>query len=495
MSNRLSIRRQLLVSLLGAVSLTAAGTVWLAYQSARKEVHRLFDSGLAQEAIVLAKLLNHEADEEQRRARDLKIIAAQFGQETIRKSPLFERMLQQNTHTSEHKDYIHLLAHKNFPDYPYHSRIHFFARYPGGQVMVRSPQTKYFAADHSGFQTVARGGENWRVYTFIMPDTHLLVQLSEQMELRKLSVGNWLNHALWPLFLMIPVLGLIIWLSVGNAMARLRRVADVLEQRDPYSLELISVRHAPEEIVPLVVALNHLFQRVDAALENEHEFTSNAAHELRNPLAALKTRIQAFQIRVTDPDEIHFLHDLSKGVDRISHLLLQMLILARADTRQRQDVYDPVDLMLLAESVLAEQAHLGLEKDIDLSLEGDSALVNADAESVRILLANLLENAIKYTPRGGKIVVRVLRHGQQVELQVEDDGPGIPPEQREALFQRFKRGSQQRTASGSGLGLAIVRRIAELHAATVTLQTPSSGKGLLVSVIFSLIRLNSTGQR
>ncbi len=487
MSKRLSIRRQLLISLLGAVSLTAAGTVWLAYQSARKEVHRLFDAGLAQEAIVLAKLLNHEVDEEQRRARDIKIIARQLGPEAPQRSPLFARMLEKNSHTSGRQDYIHLLAHDGAMKYPYNTKIHYFARYPGGQVMVRSADTVFFKPDRSGFQTVTQGTTNWRVYTFIMPDTHLLVQLSEKMSLRKLTVSNWLNQALWPLFLMIPVLGLIIWLGVGNAMARLRRVADMLEQRDPYSLDLISVRHAPQEIVPLVGALNHLFQRVDAALENEHEFTSNAAHELRNPLAALKTRIQAFEIRVSDPDEKHFLHDLSKCVDRISHLLLQMLILARADTRQRQDVYDSVDLMLLAESVLVEQAHLGLEKDIDLSLNGASAMINADAESVRILLGNLLENAIKYTPPGGNIVVRVLRHGQQVELQVEDNGPGIPPEQREALFQRFKRGSQHRNTSGSGLGLAIVRRIAELHAARVSLQTPPGGEGLLVSVIFGSI--------
>jgi len=198
----------------------------------------------------------------------------------------------------------------------------------------------------------------------------------------------------------------------------------------------------------------------------------------------LKTRIQSYQIQNSDAQQNDFLHELISGVDRISHLLDQMLILARADARQRQDLQPKIDLYHLAEEVLAEHAHMGIDKDIDLSLQGSRQTITGDAEALRILLGNLIDNAIKYTPSGGKISVAVTHTAQHTEFSIEDNGPGIPAEQREALFQRFKRGEQQHTTAGSGLGLSIIRRIAELHTAAVILQTPKSGHGLLVRVTF-----------
>ena len=484
MWKRMSIRRRLLSGLLVTVTIVAAATIWLAYRSAKTEVNLLFDSSLAQEAIVLAELLDHEANEEEQRVITIDQVLAELGEKARQQSPALNAMVQKDRHTADHDDYMRLPVGKNLTHYPYQSKIHYFARYPSGQIMVRSPGTSYFPVSQNGFSTHQLGTVRWRTYTFIMPDTRLLVQLSEQIDVRENSIDHWLIHTFWPLFIMLPLLGIIIWLVIGDSMKRLHRVAQILEQRDPLSLELISVRHIPQEVIPLIVALNHLFQRVDAALENEHEFTSNAAHELRNPLAALKTRIQSFQIKSQKAKEKTFLLDMEKGVDRISHLLDQMLILARADTRQRQIAQKAFDLYQLTEQEFAELAHKGIEKELQLSLFGDRQTINGDTEAIRILVRNLIDNAMKYTPEGGSVRVSVMKQGQHVELVIEDSGPGIPPEQREALFQRFKRGSHQHMAAGSGLGLAIIRRIAELHRAAVLLQTPDNGQGLRVRVIF-----------
>lgn len=480
---RPSIRRHLLARLLITVTLTVAVAIALVYLYAGREVNSFFDAKLVQQATVLGVLLNHEASEEQKRAGEMQRLLKELGPEALKRSPLFASLVEKNKHTAEHKDYLKISPLTYRKGHRYETEINFFVRYSSGQIMIRSPGTTLFEVQGNGFQTRNRGGDEWRVYTLIMPDSHLLVQLSQRIALRQEAINAMLDRAFWPLLIMMPVLGLIIWRGVGGELAQLSALANSLEKRDPRSLELISVRGLPQEVVPMVVALNHLFSRVDAAMENEHRFTSDAAHELRNPLAVLKTQVQVFEMTADTPEQQHFVHSMLKGIDRIGRLLEQLLMLARADIRQRETSYSELDLFGVCESVLAERGQAALDKAIELSLEGQRIMVPGDYTAMSMLVGNLVDNAIHYTPAGGQVAVRLLQTTTSLEMQVEDDGPGIPPEQREALFERFRRGGQRNTA-GSGLGLSIVRQIAELHNARVELETAPGGHGLLVRVVF-----------
>ena len=241
---------------------------------------------------------------------------------------------------------------------------------------------------------------------------------------------------------------------------------------------------APDEVRPLVGSLNRLLGRVEAALEQERRFTADAAHELRTPLAALKTQAQVAKGAGEAAGRQHALDQVIAGCDRAAHLVEQLLTLARLDPQRAGQRHAPVDLRELAVQVLAELAPLALAKNIEIGLaEGPVGRVSGDALMLDVLLRNLVDNAIRYTPPGGEVSVAVERTGREIELSGTDDGPGIPAEERDKVGQRFYRilGSGE---SGSGLGLSIVLRIAELHGASVTLGEGRGGRGLRVGVRF-----------
>jgi len=480
---RPSIRKQLIARSLIAVVVVGASALWMVHSSAKKEVDVIYDASLAQEATVLGVLLGHEAKEEEERAGEIARLLAELGPNAPERSPTLARMIETGRHTAAQTDYLPLLPHSYLASLGYASKRYFFVQYPGGQIMVRSPGAQLFKTASSGFSNIERNGVTWRVYTLIMPGTHLRVQVSEDAALRKITVTDMMNRALSPLIFMLFILALIIWVGIGSGLSQLRRVANILKQRGPHSLELISTRNVEQEVLPMVVSLNHLFARLESSLSNERHFTSDVAHELRNPLAALKMQVQAFELTADDPESQRFMRQFASGLDRISHLLNQLLVLARADTRQRKVLHEQINLLAFSESVVASHAHLAVEKNIDVSLDGEEASVVGDHEALEILLGNLVDNAIRYTPEGGSVRVKVFRDRSNVVLQVEDNGPGIPLEQRGEIFQRFRRGAQG-DIPGSGLGLSIVSRIAELHGAHIILDDPVSGAGLVVRVIF-----------
>jgi two-component system sensor histidine kinase QseC len=264
-------------------------------------------------------------------------------------------------------------------------------------------------------------------------------------------------------------------------------VAESVGRRAPGSLKPISTDTVPGEVVPMVEALNGLFQRVHHALENERRFTANAAHELRTPLAALKTQAQAAQLNGDSGKFAPFLEQIIIGVDRATHLLEQLLTLARADAQQSETILQrQADLHSVARNLLAVIGEQALAKKINLSMEGETqpTFVPGDGDALAILLRNLVDNAIRYTPAGGEVTVRILKGADGVSLEVADSGPGIPQAQRDTLFRRFQRGEGVEV-NGSGLGLSIVKQIAYLHQAEISLSEGKDGKGLVVTVFFS----------
>ncbi|MFP5406339.1 MAG: sensor histidine kinase [Gammaproteobacteria bacterium] len=246
---------------------------------------------------------------------------------------------------------------------------------------------------------------------------------------------------------------------------------------------------------PLVTELNLLFGRVDAAFKAREDFVADAAHELRSPLAALKLQLQALQRAPNDGARSVAITRLGAGLERAARLVEQLLVLARQDAAAAAG--GPSEKIVLADlvrSALADAAPLAHVRQIDLALcEADEAPIDGHAEPLRTLIRNLLDNAFKYTPQGGRVHAFVRRHGAGVALVVEDSGPGIAAAERDRVFDRFYRVAASRDVSGSGLGLAIVKAIADRHGARLALGDSEQLGGLRASVEFPMAGQASPG--
>ncbi|MFL5371729.1 MAG: ATP-binding protein [Myxococcales bacterium] len=329
-----------------------------------------------------------------------------------------------------------------------------------------------------GFATVRSRTGEWRVYTTELAG--LVVQVAQPLRVReKLAIAASVRF-LAPVLLILPLLGFLVWRAVGRSLAPLDQLAEAVGSRTPAALEPLPVSDAPEEALPLVRSLNDLLQRLRGALDAQRAFVADAAHGLRTPLAALNLQLQLVE-RATDAAErTAALADLRAGLERATHLVQQLLTLARAEPDAVPALLgEPVRLADLVEEAIADHAIVAETKGVDLGateVAGD-AMVTGDPAALRILLANLVENAIRYTPRGGRVDVAAGRSW----LEVVDNGPGIPHADRERVFDRFYRRSSG--TQGSGLGLAIVKAIADRHSATVSLRDTPGG-GLTVRMEF-----------
>jgi len=289
-----------------------------------------------------------------------------------------------------------------------------------------------------------------------------------------------------PLLVALPVLALLIWLTIARGLAPLDRVAAAVERRSPALLEPLSESALPREVQPLVGALNGLLGRLSQALAAQRSFIADAAHELRTPLTAVHLQAQLAERATTDAERRAALADLKGGLERATRLVEQLLTLAREEPGVADRPPATVDLPALAREVVADLAPLAAAKRIDLGLNADSRVqVRGDAEALATLLSNLVDNALRYTPEGGRVDVGVAIDTGRPVLSVRDSGPGIPEADRERVFDRFVRGSVAAGAvRGSGLGLSIVKRIAERHGAAIAVGPGLNGAGAGISVRF-----------
>ena len=294
-------------------------------------------------------------------------------------------------------------------------------------------------------------------------------------------------RSLLPILALIPALAILITVVVGRALQPIQRVAQALERRSASALQPLPSAGIPPEIRPIVDALNDLLARLDHALSAQRAFVADAAHELRSPLTALKLQLQLAERAQTDAQRTAAFAKLHQRLDRATHLLQQLLTLARHESQQEQAALEPVKLAPLAQGVVADYHEMAENQGIDLGVEigagADALMVQGHRESLRIMLSNLVDNALRYTPNGGRIDVAVLEQDGCPALQVIDNGPGIPENERPRVFDRFFRG-EGNSVSGSGLGLAIVKNIADAHHATVQLSNTPTGLGLMVTIRF-----------
>ncbi|MDB5756784.1 MAG: histidine kinase [Burkholderia sp.] len=434
-----SLRTRLTVFLLAAALLAAGITGVLAYRNTLKENEQLFDYQLRQTALslrdqgVAANLAPPGADE------DAPAVVVQIW--TMNGAALY-------------------LSH------------------PGAALPDRAVL---------GFSDVDAGNRRWRVYS--MAARNRIIQVAQPLELRRDLAAAAALRSLRPLLIFAPLMALLIWFLVDRELRPVQRLAHVVKLRDAGSLAPLPEQRLPSEVEPVAHAINSLLARLKLAFDSQRAFVADAAHELRSPLTALKLQLQLMARAPDETSRRAAATQLEQGVERATRLIEQLLTAARTAPGENLEQMQPLDLAGLAREAVAEVWPLAEARRTEIALDApDSAMITADMDALRILMRNLLDNAIRYTPEGGQVNIRIAQQQDALLLAVEDSGPGIPAEERERAFQRFYRGRREAgDGVGSGLGLAIVANIAARHGAEVALLDSALG-GLRVELRFPMPR-------
>jgi len=443
-----------LIAVLGAAA-------WLSFSGSEEEAHELFDARLATSARVLEAL-----------------VARQVARATVT-APIVIALpgpLESQAHDTPGP-----LGHY------YETKIAFQVRDGGGRLLARSASAPEapFAPLAAGFDTRPFAGQDWRVFTLRSGD--VWIQVAERDDVRGELTEKLAFAAVAPLLAGIPLLLLLVGLLIRYGLAPLSALARQVASRQPGSVEPLALARAPAEIAPLVEALNGLLARVRDALERERRFTADAAHELRTPLAALKVHAQNAARAASAAEREASLKRMLQGLERTVHLAEQMLAYSRATVPGDASRLERVVLGTLLREALdavqprAQERRCAVEIAVDPAAAG--AAVSGDRQKLLSLVTNLLDNAVRYGPEGGRVRAELRNEGGATVLAVADEGTGIPGDLRERVFESYYRipGS---AGPGSGLGLAIVREVAEAHGARVAIEDGPGRRGARVVVRF-----------
>lgn len=336
--------------------------------------------------------------------------------------------------------------------------------------------------DATGFVDVVARDGRWRV--FVLRTSGRQVQVAQPLSLRRELAADMAFRTVAPLLVVLPLLGVSILLTVRRGLRPLLHVTRAVQARSPAALQPLTEAGLPDEVWPLVHALNDLLGRLGHAIAVNKAFIADAAHELRTPLTAIQLQLDEARLARDPVERNAAFDDLQRGLTRAVHLVRQLLTLAREDPDAADRPLRSVDLGEIARDVVAEQAPAAAAKQVDLGVEEAGPLpVMGDRDALHVMLGNLVDNAVRHSPPGEAVDVAVARHENRIVLTVEDAGPGIPMEDRARVFERFARGNAER-GNGSGLGLAIVKSIANRHGAVVTLTSPATGRGVRATVDF-----------
>lgn len=440
---RHSLQRRLLLLVLGVVSCVWLATAALTWFDARHELDELLDGHLAQAAAILVVQQADELEEEEHQVD----------------APSLHR-------------YAPKVA---------------FQVYLGGRLVMRSasapstPLSGTATPFRPGFDTVQLGDATWRVFSAygVHEDIHVLV--GEEIASRASILWAVLRSTLLPMALALPLLALALWWAIHRSINPIRALGTALARRRPDALEPLAVEDAPSELVPVMAALNGLFERVAVLLESERRFTADASHELRTPIAAIRTQAQVALGEADDAQRRRALLHTLEGCDRAIRLVDQLLTLSRLEASGAPALQD-LDLGALVRQVVADLAPQAVAKGQSLELQADtSCTLPGNATLLAVLVRNLVDNAVRYSPREARIFVTVRETEHGAALCVEDSGPGLAETDRTRLGERFFRvtGSGE---SGSGLGWSIARRIAAVHGLRLAASPSATLGGLAVTV-------------
>jgi len=332
-----------------------------------------------------------------------------------------------------------------------------------------------------GYANLSLGGKAWRAYG--LQTGAGVIQIAQPVSVREGLARAAAERVVIPLILLLPIMIVAVAWIVRRGLMPLQYVAAEVQRRDVHSLRPLGTGDLPREIEPLVRELNRLLGRLQEAFSAQHAFISDAAHELRSPLTALRLQLQLLDRAPDETARLEARGRLGGAVERAIHLAEQLLTLARSDPQELAGEFGPVDLAAVAAEAITDTHELALARSIDLALDGaPGCRVRGNGEALRILARNLVDNAVRYTPPGGSVLVRCRSRTEGALLEVTDTGPGIPAAERERVFDRFHRRAAAQ-AEGTGLGLAIVKSIAGHHGARVVLGDAPGG-GLHVAVEF-----------
>jgi two-component system OmpR family sensor kinase/two-component system sensor histidine kinase QseC len=425
-----SLRTRLLLSLLVMLAVAAAAIGWITYRQVLAETQSLFDYQLRQMALSL---------------RDQGEIAPD----------------QAGALADEQLDFVVQIWSADGRSI-YASRVH--PELPARALL--------------GFADIAVGKRTWRTFSVAARDR--VIQVAQPVAIRQSLAANAALRTIAPLLWVAPLMLLMAGWLVTRALAPLRRVAAELRGRDARTLQPLAADGLPEEVGPLVNALNVLLGRLSEALGVQRAFVADAAHELRSPLTALKLQLDLLRRATDEPTRVEATRSLAGGIERAVRLVEQLLALARSDP-DAPVAREPLDLAELARQAVADLVPLAAARGTELAVEAEQPLAMAgERAALAALVRNLVDNAIRYSPHGAHVALSVQREGTQAVLRVDDDGPGIPADERERVFDRFYR-RDSGDADGSGLGLAIVRGVVQRHGGTVALDSSPAG-GLRVVV-------------
>jgi two-component system, OmpR family, sensor histidine kinase QseC len=442
-----SLQRRLLVGVIGLVAAVWLGVVALTWADARHELDELLDSHLAQAAALLvaqqAPTIEHDDD---------RLVDA----------PLLHRYASKAAFQVWHEGRLVLRS----------------ANAPAAWTGADAPAQRGLAP---GFRTIQIDGTDWRVFTTRGAERDVQVFVGEQIDSRAHILRALLRAMLGPMALALPLLAGAGWWAVRRGLAPLREMGHALATRDPRALQPLALPDAPSEMAPMVDALNGLFERIGALLESERRFTADAAHELRTPIAAIRAQAQVALAETDDALRRHALQSTLEGCDRAARLVEQLLTLSRLEAAQAAPAGE-IDLAAIARRVTADIGARALARGQQVELSAGSAVpVRGDETLLAVLVRNLVDNAVRYSPDGARIQIAVQGGPDGQRLVVEDSGPGLGDADLARLGERFFRvlGTQ---ASGSGLGWSIVRRIARVQGASVAATRSPALGGLRVVV-------------
>jgi two-component system sensor histidine kinase QseC len=436
-----SLQRRLLLGALAVVVLLWCLTTAYVWWEAQHEVDELLDAHLAQSAALLVAQGAHGGDD---------------GEGTD--APLL---------------------------HPYARRV-VFQVWHEGKLIAHSPNADHqpLSSRQEGFELLQLDGESWRLFASRGTEHDLQVYVAERLSARSDIVQAIVRGLLVPALFMLPLAVLAVWWVVRKGLAPLRTLSAMLSIRSPQALEGVSLPgDTPDELKPLIQALNQLFDRIRLLLNNERRFTADAAHELRTPIAAIRAQAQVALAAAEEAQRRHALQFTLAGCDRATHLVEQLLTLSRLEAAAPGDARTPVDLTALAQRVVAELAPTALGRDQTIGLEAPApCLAGVNEALAGVLMRNLVDNALRYSPEGATVQVRMQATGMNtVVLSVDDSGPGLSDADLQRLGERFFR-VLGHEAPGSGLGWSIVRRIAQVQNAQISVQRSHALGGLAVTV-------------
>lgn len=337
----------------------------------------------------------------------------------------------------------------------------------------------------SGFTNINWRGKAWRVFTMVHKNR--IVQVSQEKEVRTEIATQSAAWVLLPIVVLIPLSWVLVAIAIGRLLEPLKRVTSAAIERDLNSDALLPVENIPSEVTPLIYAINDLIERLSKALRLQRKFLSDAAHGLRTPLAALQLQIENLPQYKSSQDLAIRVDDMRRGAQRASRMVRQLLQISRYEAQDKPVQRTEFELVEIVKDCLAEVVPLAEERAIDVGMTHTArGKVRSNRADLQICIGNLLENAVRYTPKGGEIDVTLSAQGTVLILDIRDTGPGIPESELSRVFARFYRSAAQ-DIDGTGIGLAIVKTIVDRESIKLEIRNRTDRKGLLVRLEINLI--------